>query len=385
MDLGLIIPEKKGGQYDFDLRCQKDLDDILTFKGMGFTLNEIRSVFYYKRLARLTPYQENQYYRDFFENKLKKVIHEIEQLKHTKECLKEKLIQLSEGENSPRFKLGVDIKALKLLKCMNCGGDMVLSEGNISNNQVINGKMLCDCGEKYEIDDGILLVQQKPHTDKPGYGYEHIMDYINQTSPEYLDKVYKGLEWIYKKLDFTSFNNKVIMDLGSGIGFCLRHLYNDLPDTSLYIAVDHDLSLHRFLKGVLETADVKKNVLFLCSDFLKIPVKDKSIDVVLDFSGTSNYSFENEGFLLELIDHYIKDDAFLAGTYILFKKFRFGHPLEIRYRRGFELKNVKEGIGRLKYKPIDEGISDMVKEGGKYEDYFKDGDEVYSYAFYGKR
>lgn len=39
IDLGLIIPIKKAGQYDFDLRCEKDIKEIKKFKEMRFSLN----------------------------------------------------------------------------------------------------------------------------------------------------------------------------------------------------------------------------------------------------------------------------------------------------------------------------------------------------------
>ncbi|MCU5160467.1 MerR family transcriptional regulator, partial [Bacillus pacificus] len=52
MDLSLIIPEKKGGHYFFDEYCQTDLELILYYKDLGFSLNEIKELFFYKNLAK---------------------------------------------------------------------------------------------------------------------------------------------------------------------------------------------------------------------------------------------------------------------------------------------------------------------------------------------
>ena len=383
MDLGLIIPVKEGGHYQFDNRCQKDLVDIITFKDMGFTLSEIKSIFSFKRFGNLTNYQEDQYYKGFFLEKHKEIIDKIDELNIIKEKLGEKIKELSLNQKSPSFKMGINLNALNLLKCPKCQGDLLLLDGQIINNQIINGTLKCNCDETYNIENGILVV--KPLNDGRNFKYDFITDYVRETPSEYLDNLYKNLEWLHKKIDFDKFKNKVIIDLGVGVGFFLRHIYNVLPEDVYYIAVDHDMGRHIFLKNILEGLEIRKNIIFVCSDFLEIPIKEKSVDIVVDMTGSSNYAFHNKEFLLKSVDHYIKDKALLIGTYILFKKFGLDSIIPKTSRKNFMIDYIKKEIDDLNYNVIDDFISDYLSEGGRYEGYFKKDEVVYSYGIFSKR
>lgn len=385
MDMSLIIPEKKGGQYDFDNICQKDLEEVLAYKGMGFSLSEIKTIFMFKRLAKFTEYQENEYFKELFINKHNQLEQQLIEVGEMKERLESKLKEFSEKKMNDESVIGVDIRALDLLKCLKCGNDLELFEGKISKNQIINGKLKCCCGEEYIIEDGILTITCINEKHTSDFDSNYINDYIKVTDSEYLDNVYRGIEWINKKVDFENLKNKVILELGSGIGFFLRNIYECLPDDSIYIAVDNDINRHKFLKNILAATNCRKNILFICSDFQKLPIKEKSIEVLIDISGTSNYSFDNEEFLLKLIDKYVKDEASIIGTYILFEKFSLNSLIESKYRRNFMMDNVKDQILTLKYNIIDESISRHVESGGIYEDYFVNGEKVYSYIFIGRR
>lgn len=385
MDLGLIMPEKNGGQYHFNERCQKYLDEVFNLKDMGFTLNEIKTIFMFKLLGNLTHYQEDEYYRTLFINKYENIIKDIDNLIAIRDKLQEKIEDLSQNECEKKFILGIDISVINIFECLKCNGKLVVVDGIINDNQIIDGKLKCDCGEEYIIENGILKVDGYYNESEIKYENNYIREYINLTDHNYLDNIYKGIEWLRDKVNFNDLKNKVILELGSGVGFALRNIFNELPDDSVYIAVDHNMERHKFLKNMIERADCKKNIVFICTDFSKIPIKDKSADVVLDFSGTSNYSFEHDEFLLDLVDNYVNDDAYLIGTYILFKNFNANSLIDDRYRKNFILQNIKDGIKELKYNAINERISDYLENGGKYEDFFVKGEKVHTYTFYGKR
>ena len=386
MDLGLIVPEKQGGQYYFDEKCQSGLNELISLKGMGFSLNEIKTIFLFKSLGKLTPYQEDVYYKNFFNNKHKNIEEEICKLSEIKLKLEDKMHELSKVVPRSKNKIGIDIKALDLFACLKCQGELMLTDGNISNNQIIDGKLSCNCGEEYAIKSGIIIVKNPEREEiKYHYDYEFIRDYINVTDTEFLNNIYRGLNWIESKVDFRSFSNKTILELGFGTGVFLRYIYENLPEDCIYIAVDHDINRHNLVKNLLEMADCKRNIIFICSDFLSVPIKRKSIDVLVDYSGTTNYSFKSSDFLLELVDGYVKDKASLLGAYILFKNFSINSLIEEKYRKNFIIKNIKEGILKLKYNSIDDKTSDYLDKGGKYENFFIKGEKIYFYLVNAQR
>jgi DNA-binding transcriptional MerR regulator/ubiquinone/menaquinone biosynthesis C-methylase UbiE len=385
MELGLIVPLKSGGQYDFDERCEKDLKDVLNLKQMGFSLNDIKAMLMFVRLGKLTPYQEEQYYREFFTNKLNAVALHINELTLLKEKLEQRIRELTLQSHNENYTMGIDINALKLLKCCSCGKDLVLDNGHVLNNQIISGSLRCSCGEEYTIEDGILLGKGIVQNSYVNFNHNYIADYVSLTDYEYLDNIYEGLEWAYKRLDFNRLSGNTLLELGSGGGFFLRHIYNSLPDDSIYIAVDHDLNRHKFLKNMLERAECKRNVLFICSDFLTIPIKNEVADLIIDFTGTSNYSFEHEDFLLYSMLRFAKEESYLLSAFIMFKNFGITTGIKEPLRKNFILSHVKEEVSMLGYKLIDERISDYVEHGGVFEDYFKKDEKVYTYNFYGKR
>lgn len=200
MDMGLIIPEKEGGQYDFDDKCQKDLEDVLSFKEMGFALGEIKSILMFKRLAQCTQYQENECFRALFLNKSRQIEKKIKDLNEMKQRLDKRLSEHSENAAESESNIGININVLNLLKCIKCGKGLELREGNIINNQIINGKLVCSCGEEYTIEDGILIVHgcnaEIKTEDK--VDFNHIIDYISATNIDYLDNVCRGIYWLQK-------------------------------------------------------------------------------------------------------------------------------------------------------------------------------------------
>ncbi|PGT19767.1 MerR family transcriptional regulator [Bacillus cereus] len=385
IDLGLIIPEKKDSHYFFDEYCQKDIELILEYKWLGFSLNEIKELFLYKNLGKSIDYEKDIFYQSLFKVKYEKIEQEIKTLEERKDKLKEALNNLSLATEMSNSILGIDLKVLNLFKCFKCNGNLILEDGIINKNQIVEGKLICNCNEEYAINSGILTVGKLFKAYEMTSLEDSIPDYIHETDTIFLENIQRGGEWAKRKLIQLDLNNKILLDLGSGFGFFLRNIYEELPENCLYIAVDRDLNKLLLLKDVIERTNPKRNILFICADFLNIPIQNYSADIVIDQSGTSNYSFEHEEFLLHKLNPLFKPDCYILSSFILFNKFSINSQIAPRLRENFTSSKVKEEIQKLKFHSIDERTSKYLERGGKYENFFVEGEEIYTYSFFGKR
>ena len=384
MEFGLIFPNKKGAHFDFDERCQESLDEIIELKNLGFSLSEIKDILAYLKIGKLTIVEKNELYKNIFINKQQNIIEKINHLTSIKDNLENYISNKISAEYAVvKKKYGVPISFLENLRCPNCKSNLILNNGAISDNQVTEGSLTCHCGKEIEILDGILKVPSKKEIENydPYIAPDDLIkNYVENTDSKYVENISKGLEWLYANIPFDKFSGKVIAEFGSGLGIFLRYFMDEIPDDSIYIAIDHDIERHIFLKSIVEEYGINKNIIFICSDFLELPIKENLIDVIIDYSGTTAYSFTNENFLLELIDNYLSNNCYLIGSFILFKKFSINSFIKQSLRKNFMLENIKNKIESLGYKTIIDTLSDEVERGGKYEDFFVEGEIVFSYV-----
>lgn len=135
----------------------------------------------------------------------------------------------------------------------------------------------------------------------------------------------------------------------------------------------------------MEKAEKRKGILFICCDFPRIPLKTQSVDVLYDFIGTSNFSFEHREFLLRLVEWLLKTEAELLGSYIIFQNFSPDNMVPVDFRPNFQIHSVKKQIEELGFIKEAEYTSGIVTKGGIYENYFRSGEQVLNYSFAGKR
>lgn len=393
MKLNLINPQKSGGHYEFDQEDQDDMEEILKLKEMEFSLEEIKEILSFKRIGKLSNYQKNSYYQNLYQEKLKTIDKRIIDLKDAKKALNSHLKKLKEENNEKQNDLSLNLNLLNLFACPNCGSELTLSAEKIENNRIHQGGLNCSCGEKIIIKEGILYTEGIYEQENQEEVFEcdplfHVTDYIKQTDSEFMDQSYQSLEWLKNRIDYSDLKDKVILEPGSGYGLLLRNIYDQLPKNTTYICVEHNAELNRYLKSLLELSTVGPEVIFLTAELPNLPLKEKSLGYLLDFSGISNFSFHNQGFLPELLLKFFKDKFTMTATFIIYHKFGEKNIVAREYRDYFIYSIIKAKLKELGFEFLDEHKSETKKidsSFGKYEEFAQIGDQIYSYLLHAQK
>lgn len=157
IDLELLIPQKKNRQYEFDRQCQNDFNEILFLKSLGFTLHEIKNIFIVKHLGKMTSFQQDEYYKNIFQERYQRTQIEMEELNGEQSRLKEELHKLEVKNEHKSLKMGIQLNWMQYLACDRCGGSLTLKRAVVEDNMILSGKLSCKCGNEYSVQDGILF------------------------------------------------------------------------------------------------------------------------------------------------------------------------------------------------------------------------------------
>jgi DNA-binding transcriptional MerR regulator len=385
IEIGLLTPEKIHNQYTFDDRCEKDLEEILELKSMRFTVSQIQKIFSIKRFTNLTNQDGLDYYVSFFDNKKHELLNEKDLITKAIKDINEKIISIRKNFNDNYTKIGVPLFFINFLYCPECDSKLNLSKGSIEDNQVFKGELSCKCGYKANIDNGIIITDSadynKPEieeVEKPGENY------VKKSNQSFVNLVYKGMDWIYKRFNKFDLSNKFILELGTGSGFFLKKIIGNIPESSFYIACDDKYEVIKSSKNYMESMGKTGNIIFVSSKFSKIPIKKGIIDIILDVYGSSSRNLKNDVSPIQGTKNFLKINGYWLGSYLYFKESsKTLKKLDSKIKDKFLLENIKASFNINNLKEIESYYLGNSKKTGYTEPFIIDGDTVNHWAFYG--
>ncbi len=383
VELGLLLPEKVNNQFSFDDKCQKDLEEIINLKNMRFSISQIQSIFSTRRFTKLINDEELNYYISFFENKKNELIKEKKEIDKSIDKIDKKIENIKNNYEKRNIDLGIPVSFLPKISCPKCHKNLNLVKGNIENNQIFNGEFNCECGYKAKVEDGILITEdaetyipENLEKDNPGNIF------VKKTNMSFANLIYKGMSWIYKRLNQIDLKDINILEIGTGSGFFLKKLIESLDETSVYIAIDNNLEFLKSAKKYLQAIGKKVNIVFIACDFKEIPLKDNTCDILLDVYGTADDSLNKEFYPVRDTKHLLKNKGIWYGTYIHFNdNSKTLNTINRESREKYKSDFIRKSFASNGFEELESSFLGKATKYGESEPFIVDGDIVNHWGF----
>jgi len=383
----LLLPQKDGPQYDFTPSCEVDIDTILELKNYQFSIQEIKKLLFYMRVSKLEPKLKSLFIHSALRKKQNEIITEIESLQHVEKELNAHLEEI-QREPLTQHTMGVPFTFIDKMCCPHCKESYVLNASSIIDNDIIEGTLNCSC-DSLEIVNGIILGDGGNSTDTMALEFS---DYVEKTDTEHFQIIYSIMDWVEHQMDFKTLEDKLVLELGSGFGIFIRLIYNKLPKNTTVVCVDYNIEYLKKLKELLSYQSEKKSIVFLCSEFKSMPIKDKSIECLLDIAGRSNYYLhqynhesEVEETLLADLEHQLSDTCLYCGAHYVFRTISPTHFLKKEHYYLFKEKQLFKEIQELSMEITAHKLSTKLPVGGRYESFYSERDDVRAVGIIAKK
>ena len=308
IDLGLIVPNKQNGRYNFSEQDIEELKIIKKLKSYKFSLEEIHKIISLYRCSYLISDRDLKEYIYFFKDKKESINNEIIELQKSIEGIDEIIVKAEENAKNSSKVNGINICFLPFFSCPNCKKPLQLCDAYIQNNQVNKGHLECSCGYNALIIDGMLVCS---HKDDNQDDLTHSL--LSQYDAKAITSIQKIANILNDKLTATELTGKLILETTIDRFFYLLKNINNLNENALYIVVDPSPETIQFYKKQFDQMDFNRNILFIVSDDFKLPILNECIDIWVDYFDSTMFSSKRKELLHFIVQPYLKNGAKIFG------------------------------------------------------------------------
>jgi len=140
-------------------------------------------------------------------------------------------------------------------------------------------------------------------------------EYYEKTSPKFINFLFKSMTNIINIINDEDVKKDYILEVSHCCGFFLMNYIPYLPKDSTFIIVEQDLNRLKNLKYDLGLHHHHDKFIFLCFDYNNLPLRENSIDLILDCFTSSIHSKIGEDRLFKFLNSLLKPGGKYAGIY----------------------------------------------------------------------
>lgn len=319
VERALLTPERKNNQYIFNKSCMEDMEKILKYKRLRFSLEEIELLFFLEKTSKFRDDIILEIFSDLLNKKKRELEEDVKEISSIVKCLEDEIKNFSfiscAKDNSPN---GIPFTFIPYLYCPVCQTPLSLESVNISNNKISSGKLLCQCGYESKIENGVILCSGYTES-TPFKAFENIESVLSITEDygnEYISLMDKTYMWMYHQIPEIK-EPQYIMAGPFTVNFLLRYCEKFSRNT-IFIIIDPSLKRIKKLQDYMKDFDLQ--TVFIAGDLRKIPLKEECVNVYIDDFSSNNSIFTYNKSCYRHIAPLLKKKGVSVGIFLDYKE-----------------------------------------------------------------
>lgn len=312
ISIGLLIPHRKGTQFEFTAREIENLQYIQYLKAMKFSLKEIEEIMNIKRTSNWTEPQTIKKYVNILKNKIGDLSAERLALENAEKLLMDEISQREGVGTCKRQIQGVPIRALPLLVCPYCNKQLKIRHGMFSHKYIYSGELFCNCRYIAKIEKGIIITANK-YTgihDSPDVRRE----LYKTLSKTFLKYYQEGSDIITNEILSRNLSGKIFLENFVNGYFYLYTHFNDLPSNGLYIIVDKYPETLNVYNELISILDLDRDILYIADASEEYPLAPNCVDVNISFFSCTEHDLYFRTSYYDMMEKYMSRNALIVGA-----------------------------------------------------------------------